>query len=46
MVAWGDAGTKAAAENGGITTILHADRKDFSILGGLYYEYTTIVYGN
>ena len=46
LVAWGDAGTEAAAEQGGITTIRHADRQVFSILGGLYYRQTTIVYGD
>ncbi|MCA8954730.1 MAG: TRL-like family protein [Planctomycetes bacterium] len=44
-VAWGDAGTKAAANQGGITTITHADQRVFSILWGLYTRYTTIVYG-
>ena len=46
LVAWGDAGTQAAARNGGITTITHADRRVLSILGGLYAEHTTIVYGD
>ena len=45
LVAWGDAGTQAAAENGGITTIHHADRKLYSVLFGLYYVQTTVVYG-
>ncbi len=46
MVAWGDSGTQAAAQNGGITTLLHADQKIFSILFGLYSKQTTVVYGN
>jgi len=46
MVAWGDAGTQAAAEEGGITTVLHADQEIFSVLFGLYVRYTTVVYGN
>lgn len=46
LVAWGDAGTEAAAKQGGITTINHADREIFSILGGLYYRQKTIVYGD
>lgn len=46
LVAWGDSGTKAAAENGGITTINHADAKVFSILWGLYSKVTTVVYGD
>jgi len=45
-VAWGDAGTKAAAENGGITVINHADRRRFGVLFGLYAKETTIVYGD
>lgn len=45
LVAWGDAGTQAAARNGGITTLKHADREMFSVLLGLYYRETTIVYG-
>ena len=46
LVAWGDAGTQAAAEEGGLTTINHADLEVFSILGGLYYKQTTVVYGD
>ena len=46
LFAWGDAGTKAAAENGGIKVIRHADSKVFSILFGLYAEVTTVVYGD
>ena len=46
LFAWGDAGTRAAAEDGGITTINHADRKVFSVLWGLYSRVTTVVYGN
>lgn len=45
-VAWGDAGTQAAARNGNITTVKHADQKIFTILGGLYSRYTTVVYGD
>ncbi|MHC4513854.1 MAG: TRL-like family protein [Planctomycetota bacterium] len=45
MVAWGDAGTQAAARNGGITTLKHADRHVLMILLGLYYRETTVVYG-
>lgn len=45
LVAWGDAGNKAAAENGGIKVIRHADTKTLSILFGLFTEVTTIVYG-
>lgn len=43
---WGDAGTQAAAAQGGITTINHADERLFLVLFGVYGEYTTIVYGD
>jgi hypothetical protein len=42
---WGDAGTQAAATDGDISVIHHADVEIFSILFGLYYEHTTILYG-
>lgn len=45
LVAWGDAGSKAAADNGGIKVIRHADQKVFTIFFGLFTEVTTIVYG-
>lgn len=43
---WGDSGTQAAAQQGGITTITHADRQIFTILFGIYARETTIVYGD
>ncbi len=43
---WGDAGTQAAAQQGGITTITHADQRIFSVLFGIYATDTTIVYGD
>lgn len=46
LFAWGNGGTKAAAENGGIKVIRHADTKVFSVLFGLYSKVTTIVYGD
>jgi TRL (tRNA-associated locus)-like protein len=46
LVAWGDAGTQAAARNGGIKTLNHADTQIFSILGFVYTRQTTIVYGD
>ena len=46
IAAWGDAGTQAAAEQGGITNITHADRKVFVVLFGLYTRETTVVYGD
>ncbi len=45
LVAWGDAGTAAAAEDGEITRILHMDAQVLSILFGLYTRTTTVVYG-
>ncbi|HTG02262.1 MAG TPA: TRL domain-containing protein [Nitrospirota bacterium] len=45
-VAWGDAGTAAAAKNGGITTVNHMDREFLSVLFGIYTETITIVYGD
>ena len=46
LFAWGDAGTKAAAEAGGIATIHHADMEVMTVLFGLYSRETTIVYGD
>ena len=46
LFAWGDSGTKAAAENGNITTINHMDAQLKSILFGLYTKNTVIVYGD
>jgi hypothetical protein len=46
LFAWGDAGTQAAARNGGITTLTHADQEIFSILWFVYTTQTTIVYGD
>ena len=46
MFAWGDAGTQAAARNGGITTLRHADSEIFSILGFVYARQRTVVYGD
>ena len=46
LFAWGDAGTQAAAENGNITVINHADVEYFTILLGLYGRITTVVYGD
>ncbi len=46
LVAWGDASTQAAAANGGITTLNHADSEFFSILWFVYGSQTTVVYGD
>ncbi len=45
LVAWGDGGTKAAAEEGGITTITHADFEYYIYFFGIYTRTTTVVYG-
>ena len=46
LVAWGDAGTQAAAEDGDVRVIRHADREVYSILFFVYTRVTTIVYGD
>jgi hypothetical protein len=46
LFAWGDAGTKAAADNGDITIIKHADQEFMVVLFGLYSRYTMVVYGD
>ncbi len=45
-VAWGDAGTKAAADNGGISVVRHADTRLYSFFLGIYTRRTTVVYGD
>lgn len=46
LVAWGDAGIQAAAVDGDIETIMHADQEIFAILGFVYVKDTIIVYGD
>ena len=46
LVAWGDAGVKKAAENGGLSVINHMDMGIHSYLLGLYVRRDTIVYGD
>jgi hypothetical protein len=46
LVAWGDAGTQAAARDGGISVIKHADFEVHSVLFGAYSRVTTVVYGD
>ena len=46
LVFWGDSETQAAAKQGGITTITHADQQLLTILFGVYGRETTIVYGD
>jgi TRL (tRNA-associated locus)-like protein len=45
LVAWGDAGTQAAAKQGGLTQINHADLETLVILAIVYHRETTILYG-
>ena len=45
LFTFGDASSKAAAANGGITTIDHADYEHFNVLG-IFQKTTVIVYGN
>jgi len=45
LFSWGDRGTKAAAENGGLTVVNHMDIQNVVVLFGLYVRQTTIVYG-
>jgi len=44
FVSVGDASAKAAAEDGGITRIQHADYDFMSVLG-VFSKFTTVVYG-
>ena len=46
LVAWGDSGTAAAARDGGIKIVRHMDQHTTSVLFGLFYKNTTIVYGD
>lgn len=46
LIAWGDAGTAAAAKDGGITTITHLDTGYESYLFGAYSKRETIAYGD
>lgn len=46
LFAWGDASYAAAAKNGGITTMRHADQEVFNILFGLYTRWRVVVYGD
>ena len=45
LVAVGDAGLKAAAEEGGLTRITHVDYKLKNVLFGAYAKFTTVAYG-
>jgi hypothetical protein len=46
LVAWGDAGTEAAAREGNINVIKHMDEEALVVLFGAYAKKTTIVYGD
>ena len=46
LVAWGDASYAAAAKNGDITTMRHADQEVFNVLFGLYTRYRVVVDGD
>lgn len=46
LIAWGDASYAAAAADGGITTLRHADQEVFNVLFGLYTRYRVVVYGD
>lgn len=46
LVSWGDSGSRAAADQGKLKLINHADRKVLSVFFGLYTRITTVVYGN
>ena len=45
-VAWGDASYAAAAKNGNITVLKHADQEVTEIFFGIYAHYRIIVYGD
>lgn len=46
LIAWGDASYAAAAADGGITTMRHADQEVFTVLFGLYSRWRVVVYGD
>jgi hypothetical protein len=45
LVTWGDASIEAAARDGGLQSVQHADYEVLSILG-IYVEHTIRVYGD
>jgi hypothetical protein len=46
LVSWGDASYAAAAKNGDITVLKHADQDIKQILFGLYTRWRVVVYGD
>lgn len=46
LVAWGDASYAAAAENGNIKVLRHADQETFAVFFGLFTRWRVVVYGD
>jgi len=46
LVSWGDASYAAAAKNGNIKIMKHADQEVQQILLGLYTRWSVVVYGD
>ncbi len=46
LFAWGDASYAAAAKNGHITVLRHADQEYFQLLAGLFTRWRVVVYGD
>ena len=46
LFAWGDASYAAAARNGDIHVLKHADQEIFQVLFGIYTRWRVIVYGD
>ena len=46
LFAWGDGSYAAAAQDGEISVMKHADVEVFSVLFGLYVRRTIVVYGD
>ena len=46
LVSWGDASYAAAAKNGNIKILKHADQEVTEIFFGIYSHYRIIVYGD
>ena len=46
VVAWGDASYAAAAKNGNIKIMRHADQENLVIFFGVYTRWRVIVYGD
>jgi hypothetical protein len=46
LVAWGDASYAAAAKNGDIKVLKHADQENFQVFFGMYTRWRITVYGD